>query len=101
MHKIDDTVAHMKDEDFKRLIINKMNAISEALIKLDSKMNRFQSVTLETLKNEIFTKMRSVERDLQEDIDTLNLDYKIFKAKVVGGIAVLATIIEAVKSYLL
>ena len=100
MHHIESEIAKLNDEDFKRYIVKKMDAISSSLISLDKRMQEFRGVTVEALKIEILDRVRDNENHLKEKIEKLELDYRIFKAKVAGGVLAIVGILEAAKQIL-
>ena len=100
MHNLEDEVSHLKEEDFRSVIVKKMNAITEAVIKLDEKFQKFTTISVESIKNEIYSKVRENEEELNNRLTKLELDYNIFKAKMAGGVIALMAILEAVKHFI-
>ena len=100
MHNLDETVTHLGDADFKTLMVNKMNAISNAIVEIKEQMDSFRTTTIDQLKNEVFGKIRENQEKSDRKYEKLNLDYKLFKAKVVGGCLVLVTVVEIAKEWI-
>ena len=97
MHNLDETVTHLSDEDFKTLMVNRMNSISNAIVDIKDQMDKFRTTTIDHLKNEVFGKIRENEAAVNRKYEKLNLDYKLFKAKVAGGCIVLVAALEIAK----
>ena len=97
MHNLEEETAELSEKAFRQVLVKKFNAISNAITALDKKMQEFQTITLDALKNEIYGKMRSNEQVLKDKIDKVEMDYKIFKAKMAGGVVALMAGLEIVK----
>ena len=100
MHNLEEETAHLSEEDFRSVMVKKMNAITQALIKLDEKVQVFQTQTVDSLKNEFYGKIRNNEETWNKKLTRLEMDYRIFKAKVAGGVVALAAVLETVKHFI-
>lgn len=83
----------LKEEEFKRYMISKMNDVANALTEIGKGMMEFKTEYYEHIHKNL-NHFREEEDRLRWRIQKLELAHKMFKAQVFGGITAVIGIVE-------
>lgn len=83
----------LKEEEFKRYMISKMNDVANALTEIGKRMMEFKTEYYEHIHKNL-NHFREEEDRLRWRIQKLELAHKMFKAQVFGGITAVIGIVE-------